>query len=109
MYCIDIWTLPGILKALPLYSHVSREMAVVRFQWFGGTVHDVLANAHVLGATFHLKVEKAIGADDVDHLCNLSFQGTSAHLKHRFAHMRVSACLLHNLCNAVRDESSSFY
>ena len=88
---MDTWNLPEILKALPLYPYVTREMAVERFRLFGGTVRDVLANAHVKGHTFHLKVEKAISAGDLDHLCNLSFQGTSADLKHRFAHMRVSA------------------
>lgn len=103
---MDTWTLPEILKALPLYPNVSREVAVERFRLFGGTVRDVLANAHVIGETFQFKVEKALGADDLDHLCNLSFQGTSADLKHRFAHMRVSACLLNNLCtlNGVGDE-----
>ena len=91
VYYMDTWSLPEILRALPLYPHVTPKMAVERYWLFGGTVRDVLANAHVPNHTFHDKVEAAISADNLDHLCNLSFQGTSANLKHRFAHMRVSA------------------
>lgn len=90
---MDTWSLPEILKALPLYPHITREVAVERFRSFGGTVRDVLANAHVQGWTFYLKVAKAITGTDVDQLCSLSYQGTSAELKHRFAHLRVRAGL----------------
>lgn len=98
VYCIDTWSLPEILKALPLYPCVTRETVVERYRWFGGTVRDVLANAHVPGNTFRLKVEKVLSAKDLDHLCSLSFEGTSSDLKHRFAHYRVSAYASCTLC-----------
>jgi hypothetical protein len=35
VYYMDTWSLPEILKALPLYPDVSREIAVERFRLFG--------------------------------------------------------------------------
>lgn len=98
MYYIDTWRLHEILKALPLYPNVTREQAVERYRQFGGTVRDVLANAHVEGHTFEVQVVNAISGEDVDLLCNLQWMGTSSTVvRHRWAHMRVSALRLHDM------------